>query len=371
MKALNPAVALFFDRPYVDAQFCLREMVTQFLERGWEVDLYVEYSPTHPLPALESSRLHVFPFQKNRLEHGTLLFRLLSRSWGRCRCIVATPRWALYWAARVGQWLGIPIVCLSDEIDPPTKKWSAEEEKWRRREIWAHQRCALTVALSDGRFEVIKSENRLSGEHRHVILPNAPSGPAERLKSSSYRELLAIAPSKGILLHSGTFGWKLADRLVDEAANWSGNWMVVFQGRFKGALGERTKNANICFSPVVLPFEMLRYATSSADMGLALYSRDHDREKLSSESSAKLGLYLSCALPVICGNAESLRWVEKEGCGVWVGEVGEIPRAADRIRADYAHYSENAARVFSERFDYSKFFPEFLATLERLSTPRA
>ena len=73
----HPAIALFFDRPYVDAHPCFREMIVSLLAKGWEVDLFMEYSGTHPLPVIDSPGLRIFIFQKNRFDHGVLLLRLI------------------------------------------------------------------------------------------------------------------------------------------------------------------------------------------------------------------------------------------------------------------------------------------------------
>jgi hypothetical protein len=341
-------------------------MISQFLNRGWEVDLFIEHCTTHPLPAFDSPLINIFTFRKTRSDLIELIFRLFFRGRRHYSWIVATPKWSLYWAVRVSRWINVPVICLSDEVYPWNEQHTSDERKWKSREVWAHQRAAFTVSLSEARFQAVKCENSLLDSHPYTIIPNAPSGPPRRLRSSYYRETLGINLDKGILIHSGTLDWTLAKRVAAEATLWSNNWVIVFQGRFRGALDSgRCKSDNVRLSTEVLPATLMKYATSSADIGLALYDRTHSIENRNGETPGKLGLYLSCALPVICGNAESLKWVETEKCGVWVEDTSEIPLAADRIRANYAMYSENAAKVFTERFDYSRASRGFFSMLNK------
>ena len=362
----KPSVALVFDRPYVDAHPCFREMAGQFALHGWEVDLLMETAATHPLPQFDLAIVRILPFQKTRAGLVKVLSHLVLLN--RYTLVVATPQWALYWAIRARRWSHFPVVCLSDEVYPHEEARTPTQRKWKLREMRAHQSADLTVSLSEQRMEIVKRENHLRCDHPYVVIPNAPSGAARREVNCYYRKRFSVPDGYGILLHSGTLGWRLAAQLAKLAANWSAPWAVVFQGRFAGAHGQHVPGRCVHYEENVFPAERMRQVTSSADIGLALYDRAHALEQRNGETPGKLGLYLSCALPVICGNVESLRWVSEEECGEWVEDIREIPAAAARIKKNYEYYSNNAARVFNDKFEYSSHFNTFLSKIQKVTT---
>lgn len=354
-------VALVFDRPYVDAHPCFREMAVQFAKHGWGVDLVVETCDTHPLPDFGGLNVRVMPFLKNYRGLAQVLKRLMVPN--RYDLVVATPQWPLYWAVRMRGIGRYAVVCLSDEIFVLAEANTDSKKKWKQREADAHRKADLTVSLSEERMRMAAAENGLNGQP-YVIIPNAGSGYAFRETSTYYRDRFSVPAENTLLVHSGTLDWRLPAQLAKSAANWEHPLDIVFQGRFTGANRQPVEGPRVHFEDRVFPAADMHRVTSSADIGVALYDRTHPLECRNGETPGKLGLYLSCALPVICGNVDSLRWIADEGCGVWVEDLDAIPAAASRIRSDYAEYSRNAARVFDERFEYSSRFEEFLAKLE-------
>lgn len=366
-------IALVFDRAYVDAQFCFREMVTHLCDHDWEVDLYIPFSPWHPVPAFNHDRLKIHFFDHSYPGLLRLLSRLNRIGSKKYDAIIATPQWALYWSARVGQLRRIPVICLPDECfmeknGHETEQGTAmfqSERKWKRREIWAHHRCAFSVATGEWWFlNIIKKTNLLPDQHPYVLLPNAPSGNATSLKNYYYRDVLEIPDDRKILLYSGGMEYSFVRELIEKASSWSCSWCIVFQDRRSNDRQYPTKAQNIRFSKFVLPAELMRYATSSADIGLMLYNRDVPFESRAGSESGKLGLYLSCGLPIISCNADVLSWIQEEGCGVCVPHLDAIPEAARKIMANYESFRQNARRVFDEKFEYSRFFPHFLEKLK-------
>ncbi len=365
---MTKRICLFFDRSYVDAHYCFREMAVQFLENEWEVDLYVSFDTTHMVPTFNSGHVRIFFIDHSKRGLSKLLLKI---GLGRYQAIVATPQWALYWAAKIGRFCGIPVVCLSDEVYAWNKKnWSIAQKisrgqaKWKKREAWAHRQCVMTVALGEERFQLVKNENQLSDDHSYVIVPNAPAGRANKLASSYYREILGISKEKVVLLHSGGLGWTLLRPLIQVSDQWGGELTLALQGRFKDTRDLGLPKENVKLSSIVLPSELMKYATSSADIGLLLYNRDHAEEARNGNTAGKLGLYLSCGLPVICCNLDVFRWVDKEKCGVWISHVSEIQEAVRKIMNSYETYQKNAIRIFNDQYEYTKHFDIFLKKLE-------
>ncbi len=365
----NPKrICLFFDRTYVDAHPCFREMVLGFLRYGWGVDLFMDYSPTQTSICLPDQRLKVFFIHRTQV--GVIKFFLRILFGKRFHAIVATPPWALYWAVCAGFFRRIPVVCLSDEIYSWHQILTLTGNKinpallsWDRKERWAHQQSVMTISLSEERFNLVKKKNSLSNDHPHTVIPNAPAGPADRVKTSFYRETLNVPPDATLLLHSGSFDWSFAKALLEMTPQWGDRIHLVFQLRLKAQQNGFIPPKNVKFSQAVLPGELMRYATSSADIGLLLYNRDNFIESINGATAGKLALYLSCGLPIICSNLDSLKWIEKEKCGIWLPDLSSVDKAALQIMSHYEEFSRNAVRIFNEKYDYSKYFDIFMNKL--------
>lgn len=280
------------------------------------------------------------------------------------RWVFAVPQWALHYAGIAARLARIPIVCISDELTPESEAVSAQQREWKRRERRDHQRCAFTIALGDRRAAFIRDENRLGPDHPIYVVPNAAPGPARRLVSHYYQDTLGIAADARVLLYAGSWWWK--DRfagLVDAAAQWDARMVLVFQGRIRQHLTAGRQHPNLRYSTAVLPSGLIDYAASSANIGLALYDPGTVGHREIETASGKIGLYLKNALPVVVSALPSLEWVEREGCGICVGDVTEIGAACDRIWNDYERYVRNVVRFYDDALDFRKRFAPVLARL--------
>ncbi len=349
-------VCLFFNREYVDAHYCFRELAVQFAERGFEVDLFMDWQETHPVPYFESDRVRIYLMQHSLKDVFKFFVKAVLQK--KYDVIVATPQWALYWAVLIGRMAGTPVVCLSDEVAPN------DGSKWKRREAWAHRQCLMTIALGEERHRLAIERHELPKGHPYAIIPNAPAGRAQRLKSHFYRDMLGIPDYETLLLHSGGLGWTLLPPLIESAKSWPKEFTLLVQNRLQNK--DKASSDRVRYSIRVLPSQLMPHATSSADIGLMLYNQQHAGEAQNGNTAGKLGLYLSCGLPLICCNLEILKWVEKEGCGIWVSDVSQVLDAARRIMSNYDAYSRASMRVFNERYEYSKNFKVFFEQLQKL-----
>ncbi|HLD82345.1 MAG TPA: glycosyltransferase [Candidatus Omnitrophota bacterium] len=112
--------------------------------------------------------------------------------------------------------------------------------------------------------------------------------------------------------------------------------------------------------------------TSGADLGLAFHNY---RENKSFSSlywtSAKLYEYLGCGLPVLVSDNPSLRLSQEDGFALCInpGEEEAIAAAVNRIISDRSLYqamSENALRLFREKYNYQKQAEPFISKLKEL-----
>lgn len=364
-------VAFVVEHAYIDALACFREPIKAFAAQGAFVDVYTRLTATHPAPVFTEPRVRLIPLDVSYAGAAQLVARLVGHR-PRYSVVFAPPQWSLYCAAWAGVLSGTPVACISDELIVDEELSTPSQHRWKSRERWAHRRCALTIALSQERADLLRTVNRLPPDHPIHIVPNSGPGPAGRRRSHFYQDVLGLSADRCILLHAGGMGWRPAEALASAAATWqSSGPAVVFQGRLPAQVRSREARGAVSYSPVSLPADMLDYAVSSAHIGLGLYDGAKTNDRLMGTASGKLCLYLKNALPVITTRLECFEWVEREGCGVRVGQVEEIPAAAQTIGADYDRYAANARGYFDRHLDFTRTFQPVMDAVERLAGRRA
>jgi hypothetical protein len=348
------SAAFVIPHPYVDALACFREPILYLADEGWTVDLFTTLSPLHPSPFFGREHVRVIPLAVSPAGALGLLGRLTCRR-PRYDVLVTVPQWGLHYGAMAARAAGIPMGCISDEIFAASEAATAGQRHWKARERRAHQRCRWTIALSEERADFIRRENGLGDQHPIFVVPNASSGGSRRAESRYFHDALGLPPGARVLLHAGSFWWGGTADLARATGAWSGDWVVVFQGRFAQRNGLReTSHARI--APVVLPSSLLNYAVSSASIGLALYDERTVNNRLMGTASGKALLYLKNGIPVIATRAGGFDWIEREGCGVCVTGVSEIQAAADAIWAAYGTYTANVRRHYDQALEFRQRF---------------
>jgi len=355
--------AFVVPHPYVDALACFREPIKRLADEGWQVDLFTTLSPQHPAPAFNRENVRLVPIEMTRIGVVRLVAQLV---WNRPKYdwLFAVPQWSLHYTGVAASMANIPMVCISDELKAEAEASSDELRRWKQKERRAHQKCAFTIALSDPRAAFIRDEDRLGPTHPIVTVPNAAPGPARRLISHYYQDTLDIPCDKRIVLHAGSWWWKLQFAEIENVARgWGDSNVLVFQGRMQNPFPEAAAHPNLRFHATVLPSDLLDYAVSSAHIGLALYDTRIANNRLMGTASGKVMLYMKNALPVITLTHPSFEWIEREGCGVLVKDLRDVGGAVDRIQRDYDGYVRNVKCFYDEALDFGKRFDAVQAML--------
>jgi hypothetical protein len=349
VSRVSRSIAFVIEHAYVDALACFREPIKWFAARGDQVDVYLRMTATHPVPNFLDPRIRLIPLEVSVGGAARLVQQLVTRR-PRYAMIFTVPQWSLRWAMAAARVTGIPVAYISDEL-------IVDEGPSKTRERRAHQRCAFTIALSPERAAYVRALNGLPESHPIFVVPNAGPGPAERLPSRFYQDTLGLAPDRPVVLHAGGMGWAPAEALATEAATWRDDGpAIVFQGRLPAQIRGRTDRGAVRYSPTVLPSALLDYAVSSAHIGLALYDDKKVNDRLMSTASGKLCLYMKNALPVITTRQDCFDWVERDGCGVRIASMRELPAAVQTILDDYERYACNVRTVYDARLDFVKNF---------------
>ncbi len=353
-------IAVLIDRQYIDAHFCFRELLTSLAESGFYVTLF--YIPTHNSPKIAVAKnIQLKKFSKT---YGGTIKLFIQLLWGNFiyAAVIATPQWPLYWAALAKK--KFKLICLSDEVnasDPnyystAQKNQGAGANKWKQREIIAHQKCDATIALGEIRYKLLKHINKLADNHPYFIIANAPSAKlASKPATDFYRKQFNLSKQNTIVLHSGGLQWKLIQDLP--SINLDADTKLILQARMKNDL--KFTSSAILISDTYIAYEDLISYTKDADIGLLLYDENDPEEKRNGNTAGKLGLYLGAGLPIIGCNLKEFEWLEKENCGVRIENLSQLNEAVNKIKSNYNLYAANSKRIFENKFEYLKQYKPF------------
>ncbi len=354
-------IALLFDRAYIDTQHCFMELAIQLAGSGFHVDLYMLINSNNHLPFFENQAIRVLPFPDSFFQKSEYWSKIIYAKDRKYKAIIGTPirgAWVAYKTATIQR---IPYYYFADELIEHLLLGVTDIKKGRlsRENYIANKNAAATIALDDERYLIQKEQNKIDFPHEHIILPNAQSGDAVKLKSNYYRDIFNIDDRKPILLFAGTLNWNLARKIYEETKTYSEkDYHIVFQSRTVGLMGEGA-HPFIKMSTIPIPSAMMNYAVSSADIGLVLYDKDSVHETNNGIAGGKIGTYLKNGLPVIAGSAYNLKIFEQQHVGTyWDGDIPFDQIAVQAIR-DMASNREQIPGYYKKHLQYELFFEKF------------
>jgi len=360
-------IALIYDRGYIDTQPCYMELAAQLANNGFHVDLYMLIQTNNHLPFFENQTIRILPFPDSVFQKAEYWSKIMYAKDRKYKAIIGTPvhgAWVAYKTAKIQ---GIPYYYFADELieqliigSPPVV-----QRKLEKRNYLANRKAIASITLGEERYNIQKKLNKIDYPHEHIIIPNAQSGSAKKVKSNYFRDIFNIEDRKPILLYAGTLHWNLAKRIYEETKNYGErDYHLIFHARTLGLMGEES-HPFIKISNMPLPGSILNYAISSADIGLALYDKNVTGEIRNAFTGGKIGTYLKNELSVIAGTAENLRFYEEKNVGVyWDGE-SSFEEIAIRGIENMEINRKNIPAFYREHLQYELFFEHFKAHLRR------
>jgi hypothetical protein len=354
-------VALFFDRTYIDAHSCFTELAKHLAESGYEVDLYCFFNSFNPPPAFYNQHIRVLNFPRSKFERADFWYRITFVKEYEYKAVIGTPFEGAFLAQKVSRRLNIPFIYFADEVFnmASDRHDFSNYSKLKEHDIRVNNSAIATIALGRERYDYQTKINKLNANHKYFIIPNAPSGKSEQLRSHYFRDVFNINDNKPIVLFIGSLSWMLAEKLYESSRKYSEKpYHLIFHTRTIGLLGS-TPHPFIKISQTPIPSVMLNYLISSADIGLVLYDKESIIEKENALTAGKIGTYLKNNLPLIVGNVENLKQLDANGIAVYIEDIHSIDQAVQRIMTNLATYKKNIENVYSKAYNYSLFYKPF------------
>lgn len=234
----------------------------------------------------------------------------------------------------------------------------------------AYRHAAAVLAQGPDRFELLARE--FGWRHKTTFtLPNSPFADAPAAPPAGgenlFRAKFAIPAGERIAVQAGMINKITCCDALAKGFAGVGDWALVLHERFKRSPDEpylaalRASNSrNLYLSLDPLPYDQVDQVFVAADVGLAFYqpeTADDDNFRFIS-SSGKLPHYLKHGKPVLVSDLPPLvELIEAYHCGLVVenpADPSEVGAALRRIASRYDEFSRNAARCFSERYEFGK-----------------
>lgn len=296
------------------------------------------------------------------------------------RCFIGVDPDGLLLADALTAGCGVPAAYYSLELLLSAEVTSRAEQQLKRREIELSRRAPFVIVQDEQRGRLLAEDNGLAWE-RLVLVPNAPLGPARRMRSSYWAQQLGLSPEQRIVLHSGSLGdWTGIESIISSVAHWPPGWVLVIHTRYNAEASvyiERLRalagRLPVFFS--LNPVGRQDYArlVDGADVGIAFYVPSNDSAYTQRNvqtiglSSGKIAYCARAGLPVIVNSASTVgELVERAGCGVAVREASEIGPALERVASGYAGFSDRARAFFDAHLNFERSFEQALERIDAL-----
>ncbi len=353
-------IGLFFDRSYIDAHACFYELINHLTSNEYEIDLFYIQSAYNPAPFFQSGNVRCIPFPLSILQKAEYQFKRFFSDEYSYSAVFGTPVAGSWLAYKYSRWKNVPYFYLADEVfDPELKHFKIRNwDKFKKQDKICNKAASATIALSEKRYSYQQQVNSLDSNHPYFILPNSQSGDSIRMKSSFFRDICNIDNNKPIVLFFGSFDWKLFQKFfssIPADALESYNF-VIHSRKIEELAATKT---GIYFSNTILPSQLINYALSSADIGIALYDNQNLAEKRNSLTAGKISSYLKCQLPILAGDATEMMEIQSNNLGKFWSAGMNLTVLLNEIYENMDLYRKNIPEYYSKNLDYSKYFSKF------------
>lgn len=385
-----------FLNPHVDTATnpTLNCLLAGMTTMGAKVDLFAPRSGFYPDPAAKWSQL---PFPRAfKLWYGGIRRTLTGWRdwlWGLRQArpillgsgydlIVGIDSEGVIQGADYARRIGSSLVYISFEIIFREELITKADQDEKTLEITASQLSDLIIVQDEARGKLLAKENGVSLD-RLAYLPVAPSGPAVSKKETYLRDRFDIPHDKTIVLHAGSFTrWTFAREVLEGFHRWPKEFVLVIHSRSRPKstddcirAARRAGSTRLILSTDPIDLDDLGLVFGSADVGLVLYKSTPSGDKYLQRNIRHIGLssgkFAFCAkygLPVLTIDQPTYADLLKEyNFGENLDTVAQIPEALPRILKSREHHSSEARRLFTERLDFERYWPQLATRLESLA----
>jgi glycosyltransferase involved in cell wall biosynthesis len=290
-------------------------------------------------------------------------------------CFIGIERMGLIWAGMINDHLHVPLIYLNLELYTTTQKNYTGDRfhlsKKAEREY--HQTTVATIIQDPARAKVLLEDNEIT-DTELLFVPVSVFGNQLKNKGNYLQRRFNFLEGKRIILYFGEL-WesRYVVELAKAALNLPENWVVVIHcggstlPESLDSIIKADQNWKVIPSTDCLPQNQICDLISSADIGVAFYSDKYLNPYLAGSASEKIALYFQSSLPVITFAYPSFKEIiEKYRCGLCINTFHQLNTAIETILSNYDEYKSNAAKCFTDHYEFRSQFNKVLKFLEKL-----
>ena len=189
-------------------------------------------------------------------------------------------------------------------------------------------------------------------------------------RGSYFHDLFNIDRSKKIILQYGSiYDERLSMEVAQIVNDLSNDFILVMHGRtttdYVNRMKSLIKTGKLFISRHLVSADSISNLISSAYIGLSFYNTDDPNNALTNLSSHKLAHYTQCGLPIISNSSPTInKMIDKEGFGIYVDTISDIPTAISKIDANYKKYSEASYKAYSDYYSIDNYIDQIVELVQ-------
>jgi len=286
-------------------------------------------------------------------------------------CFIAIEKQGLIWAGKISEETDIPFIYYSLELYVEDHPLHHTFEKFRKDEIFYHQKAKATIIQDKRRAEALFKYNKISNSYS-ILFPISVKGSTIREKRNYFQDKFGIPYDAKIALYFGLISKRRYSTSLKEIAGRIGKNYLVFHGYGeKDYINTLKKSQNVIISTDLVDEKNKLDVISSAHVGISLYDNTFSNDRLTAFSSEKVALYMQVGLPIISFRNESYEELFSNfKCGEMIESLDEFPTAFNKILQNYELYREECFKAFNQYYCFDENFKSVLEYLGHLKGDR-
>lgn len=374
-----------------------KNLIISLAEAGYKVDLFTTYDSTwrnlvdvrefnnknietyiqgdYPLRAIRVAFKAINIFRNSISRNKHLIDpialnnskRIIKKNLSEYLCFIGIEKQGLIWAGKISEETNIPYIYYSLELYIEDHPLYHIFEKFRKDEIFYHQKAMATIIQDKRRAETLFKCNKVSDSYS-ILFPISVKGNTNREKTNYFQDKFGIPSDAKIALYFGMICKRRYSTSLNEIAERLGNNFLVFHGYGeKDYLNTLKKSKNVIISTDLVDEKKKLDVISSAHVGISLYDNTFSNDRLTAFSSEKVALYMQVGLPIISFRNESYEELFSNfKCGEMIESIDEFPAAFNKIIQNYEFYREECFRAFNQYYCFDKNIKSVLEYLDHL-----
>jgi len=369
-------IAMIARFPWVGVSSPLLNTIEFYLEKGYNVDLFIDKNNKFDIDECIKAKITLFYFDyRFNIKHIYIQCRQIykyRKLKNRYDFIIGYDPEGLFTAFLFHILWNVPFIYHSLELIE-SNNCSISQKILRFIEYYCIRRALLCLTQDEKRKEIISEDNGISS-NRIMVCYNSSIGEPILDRDDYFRRKFNIGTDKYLVIAVGSFLEEHSiDKIIKSVDYWPPDFVLVLHGWFcntsydavlRDEIKKRCKR--IFLSTDILPFDQKYIIFQSVDIGLVFFEPVNKNFTYGAGSAGKLFDFMQTGVPIVANNIPGMReLVEENGIGIVVDKAEDIGLALNTLVANKAYRQKalDAYNRFEFRNCYTMIFQHILSLL--------